>query len=672
VPKEIKSREAGGTLRGTIAALKRELAARDVAADESNAYQAAANDVLKAMSASPGDSQPVFEVIARRAAELCGSHVAITELRDGLIHLKATHGIAPKFLSAWAARFPRPVTSDTMTGLVLLDRRTVHVTADSEPSIARERIHVLGGNTAVMTPILRDGEPLGTIGMNSDTTDGFSNSQIALLQTFAEQAAIAIKSAETYRALQQRTVELASRNRDYGEALEQQTATTEVLQIINASQLDLKAVFDAIVRTATRLCGPAIGAISLFDGECNTIVSEIGLPVAYAEHMKQGWSSTPGGYTDGILRGTTHVHMPDVAAEADYIARSRNMRALVELGAARTLLWVPLRAEDRALGMFTLYRTEVKPFTEKEIRVLRTFAEQAAIAIISTNNYHALRAARDAAEAAYTDLKAAQSSLIQAQKMAALGQLTAGIAHEIKNPLNFVNNFASLSAELLGELKEEVGPALALLDADQREGIDETIELLTGNLDRIVEHGQRADNIVKSMLEHSRGGSGERREVDLNALIEEALNLAFHGARAQDQGFNISLERDYAQSLGPIEVAPQEMTRVLLNLIGNGFYATTKRTQANGDEAYQPSLLVGTRETGGGVEVRVRDNGTGISADIRDKLFQPFFTTKPTGEGTGLGLSISYDIVTQQHGGTIAVESEEGEFTEFTIRLPRP
>ena len=194
--------------------------------------------------------------------------------------------------------------------------------------------------------------------------------------------------------------------------------------------------------------------------------------------------------------------------------------------------------------------------------------------------------------------------------------------------------------------------------------------MLTGNLEKIAEHGRRADGIVKSMLEHSRGVSGERREVDLNALVDEALNLAYHGARAQDASFNITLERDYAPALKQIELAPQEITRVFLNLIGNGFYAT-KRARGNGGAAYRPTLQVSTRDLGEAVEVRVRDNGTGIPPEIRDQLFQPFFTTKPTGEGTGLGLSISWDIVTHQHGGSIEVDSQPGEFTEFTIRLPR-
>jgi len=195
--------------------------------------------------------------------------------------------------------------------------------------------------------------------------------------------------------------------------------------------------------------------------------------------------------------------------------------------------------------------------------------------------------------------------------------------------------------------------------------------MLRGNLDKIAEHGKRADGIVKSMLEHSRGVSGERRAVDLNGLVEEALNLAYHGARAQDAGFNITVQRAFDGGLAPIELAPQEMTRVLLNLFGNGFYAAARRQRDGAEPDFRPTLRVMTRDLGDAVEVRVRDNGTGIPPEIRDKLFQPFVTTKPPGEGTGLGLSIAWDIVTQQHGGSIAVDSVPGEFTEFTIRLPR-
>jgi signal transduction histidine kinase len=253
--------------------------------------------------------------------------------------------------------------------------------------------------------------------------------------------------------------------------------------------------------------------------------------------------------------------------------------------------------------------------------------------------------------------------------MAALGQGTAGIAHEIKNPLNFVNNFAGLSVELLDELKE-AAHAVGALDPGKRAEIVETIRMLTGNLEKIVEHGRRADGIVRSMLQHSRGGSDDWQAADLNALVEEALNLAYHGARAQDPNFDVTVERDLDLNLASVDVVPQELTRVLLNLIGNGFYAANKRSREGGG-TYRPALRVTTREFGESVEVGVRDNGVGIPPEDYEKLFQPFFTTKPTGEGTGLGLSISYEIITQQHGGTITVDSEVGDFTEFTVRLPR-
>jgi signal transduction histidine kinase len=275
-----------------------------------------------------------------------------------------------------------------------------------------------------------------------------------------------------------------------------------------------------------------------------------------------------------------------------------------------------------------------------------------------------IRAARDAAEAALRELKAAQASLIQAEKMASLGQLTAGIAHEIKNPLNFVNNFAELSGDLLDELNDAVA-------GNQQAEIDELTATLKGNLAKIAEHGKRADGIVRGMLEHSRGSSGERRSVNLNTLVDEALNLAYHGARAQDQSFSVSLHRDFGEGIAPITLVPQDITRVLLNLFSNGFYAARRRQHMEATAGFEPRLGVATRDLSDAVEIRVRDNGIGIPAEIRDKLFQPFFTTKPTGEGTGLGLSISYDIITQQHGGSITVDSKVGEYSEFTIRLPR-
>jgi signal transduction histidine kinase len=209
------------------------------------------------------------------------------------------------------------------------------------------------------------------------------------------------------------------------------------------------------------------------------------------------------------------------------------------------------------------------------------------------------------------------------------------------------------------------------LGEDARSEIDQIVGLLTSNLEKITEHGQRADGIVRGMLDHSRGGTGEQRTVDLNTLVEEALNLVYHGARAQDQNFNITLQRDLGAGIAPIKLVPQDVTRVLLNLFSNGCYAARARQRDAAGPGFEPVLRVATRDLGDAVEIRVWDNGVGIPDENRDRLFQPFFTTKAAGEGTGLGLSISYDIITQRHGGTITVDSRVGEHSEFTVRIPR-
>jgi two-component system NtrC family sensor kinase len=266
------------------------------------------------------------------------------------------------------------------------------------------------------------------------------------------------------------------------------------------------------------------------------------------------------------------------------------------------------------------------------------------------------------------ELRAAQDRLVQTQKLASLGQLTAGIAHEIKNPLNFVNNFAALSAELTDELNDVLKQAR--LADKMRVEVDELTGLLKANLEKVVQHGKRADSIVKNMLLHSREGSGEHRPADINALVDESLNLAYHGARAEKPQFNVTLQRDFDPNAGLIEVFPQEITRVFLNLISNGFYAVTKR-KANNGEDFDPIVSATTRDCGDHVEIRIRDNGTGIPPEVKEKMFNPFFTTKPAGEGTGLGLSMSHDIIVKQHGGSVDVDTKHGEFTEFRIMLPR-
>jgi signal transduction histidine kinase len=273
-------------------------------------------------------------------------------------------------------------------------------------------------------------------------------------------------------------------------------------------------------------------------------------------------------------------------------------------------------------------------------------------------------------EQALQRLKATQDQLVVQEKMASLGALTAGIAHEIKNPLNFVMNFAELSVDLLRDVEQTLGNVRKTMPADDISYLDGLMSDLTGNLQRIHEHGKRADSIVRGMLAHSRGGAGQRERVDLNALVAEAVNLAYHGLRAQNSAFNITLESDYDQSLQPMEVVPQDLSRVFLNITNNGCYAAHQKKLQSGD-GFRPVLRVTTRGKGGEVEIRIRDNGTGMPKSVVQKIFNPFFTTKPTGSGTGLGLSLSYQIVVEQHKGTIRVDTQEGEYTEFVVTLPK-
>jgi signal transduction histidine kinase len=316
-----------------------------------------------------------------------------------------------------------------------------------------------------------------------------------------------------------------------------------------------------------------------------------------------------------------------------------------------------------------LTRQIVQPFTEKQIELVSTFSDQAVIAIENARLFNEVQSRTKELAASLDELRTAQDRLVQTEKLASLGQLTAGIAHEIKNPLNFVNNFSALSAELTDELNDMLKPAP--LDDKMRKEVDELTALLKNNLEKVVQHGKRADSIVKNMLLHSREGSGEQHPTDINALLDESLNLAYHGARAEKPGFNITLERDFDQGAGTVEAFPQEITRAFLNLISNGFYAATRRQADNGEANFEPLLSAATKDLGAHVEIRIRDNGAGIPPEVKEKMFNPFFTTKPAGEGTGLGLSMSHDIIVKQHGGRIDVETEAGRFTEFTIVLPR-
>ena len=265
-------------------------------------------------------------------------------------------------------------------------------------------------------------------------------------------------------------------------------------------------------------------------------------------------------------------------------------------------------------------------------------------------------------ETAILQLKATQSQLIQSEKMASLGELTAGIAHEIQNPLNFVNNFSEVSTELIDEMNEELDKG----DIEEAKAISVDIKQ---NLEKITYHGKRADGIVKGMLQHSSSGSGKKEPTDINNLTDEYMRLAYHGLRAKDKSFNATLETDYDKNLQKIDIIPQDIGRVILNLFTNAFYAVNEKKSELKSADYKPTVSVSTKKIKDNVMIKVRDNGMGIPENALDKIFQPFFTTKPTGKGTGLGLSMSYDIV-KAHNGNITINTEKGKFTEFSVRIP--
>ena len=575
--------------------------------EESLQQQTASADVLKAISRSTLDLETVLNTLAETVMRLCrADHVYMFRRRGDKNHLVASHGLSQE-AKEFVHTHPFAPDRSTLSGRVSLERRVVHIPdVLQDLEYSYEGLKIFDYRTMLGVPLLREDALIGIFVVARTRVQPFTDKEIELATGFADQAVIAIENARLIEQLRDRQAELRVTFDNMGDGVAMFGADTRLVAWNRNFQTILDLPDELVAQRPTY-----VDFVRLL-----------------AERGEFG--------TDDI-EGELSRRLQDTDRELR-LERSRPDGRVIEV-----------RRNTVPGGGFVLIYADV---TE------RKHAEQA------------IRAAHDAAQAALRDLQAAQARLVHAQKMAALGQLTAGIAHEIKNPLNFVNNFADLSVELFDELKEAMAQVIGALDTDKRIEILETIGTLGGNLEKIAEHGRRADGIVRSMLQHSRGSSGDWLATDLNALVEESLKLAYHGARAQDQDFKITLELDLDRNLAPIEVVSQDVSRVLLNLISNGFYAVTKRG-LEADPAFRPHLKIATRDFGKGVEIRVRDNGVGIPAESCKKLFQPFFTTKPTGEGTGLGLSISYEIITQQHGGTITVDSEVGEFTQFTVRLPR-
>ena len=627
---------------------------------ESLQRQTATADVLKVISRSTFDLQTVLQTLVESAARLCDAdNATITREKNGTFFRAESYGFSPEFMD-YVQHIPIKPEKGSASGRSLLEGQVVHIAdVKTDPEYTWTEAQRLGDfRTILAVPMLREAVPTGVLTLARSDVRPFTDKQIELVTTFADQAAIAIENVRLFDVVQKRTEELA-------ELLHQQTATSDVLKVISRSTFDLQTVLDTLVELASRLCEADMASINRERDGVYRQAASYGFTAEMQAYMSNHPIAAGQGSIVGraVMDGAT-IHIPDVLADPEY-----KLTEAATLGGVHTMLGVPLLREGTPIGVIVLQRKAVRPFTDKQVELVETFADQAVIAIENVRLFNSVETRTRELAASLENLRTAQDRLVQTEKLASLGQLTAGIAHEIKNPLNFVNNFSGISAELIDELQETLGGIS--IDKKTRVEITELTDTLRGNLEKVVQHGKRADLIVKNMLLHSRSGSGDHRPVEINAVVEESLNLAYHGARAEKQGFNITLERSFDPAAGEVDVFPQEITRVLLNLIANGFYAATKRKGQTGADGYEPTLAAATKDLGDRVEIRIRDNGTGIPPDVKDKMFNPFFTTKPAGEGTGLGLSISHDIIVKQHAGSIEVDTQPGEFTEFRIILPR-
>ncbi len=497
--------------------------------------------------------------------------------------------------------------------------------------------------SAIFVPMIVGDEVIGSVSLqNVEQENAFNESDVRLLTTLTNSMSVALENARLFNETNRLLAETEQR------ASELQTVNNISRALV--SQLEFDALIELVGEQMRETFKADIVYLALYERENDMLH----FPYYYGDKNAKKSKPFGNGLTEKIITDKAPLLINHDLEEAYDRIKAEKIGKWVE-----SYLGVPIITGNKAIGVISVQSTEEKNrFTEYDQRLLSTIAANVGVAMQNAEAYENL-------QEALTELKAAQEQLVQQEKLASLGQLTAGIAHEIKNPLNFVNNFSDVSIELVQEIRDEIS---GLEASDITEEVGFILTDVEANLKKILEHGKRADGIVKSMLLHSRGKSGERIPTDLNKLIDEYVKLAYHGMRAVNKSFNIDIQTDYDDSIGIIDLVAQDLSRAFLNVINNAMYAAYEYCSSTKER--NPIIKVSTEDLGSRIRIGIRDNGPGIPVEIREKIFEPFFTTKPTGEGTGLGLSMTYDII-NLHNGTLQIESEPGSYTEFLISLPK-
>lgn len=603
--------------------------------EQRNAELAVINSVQEGLVAEL-EMQAIYDLVGDRIRDLFQAQVlviATIDLEAGLEHMRYN-------IEKGERRYPKPRPLDLLRKRLVKDRKVIHIEKDVTDALVQmgiERPEPVPGTqmpkSMLFVPLVVGDEVRGYVSLqNVDREHAFSDSDVRLLTTLTNSMSVALENARLFDETRQQAVELETVNR-VSRAL--------------VAQLE----FDALVRLVGEQMRETFQADIVYLALLDRDSEVINFPYVFGDELD------PIAYGEGLTSQIIQTREP-LLINQDLHGRYEEL-GIEQVGKqAASYLGVPILAGEEAFGVISVQSTEEENrFDENDMRLLSTIAANVGVAFRNAEAYRAL-------EATLGELKSTQQQLVQQEKLASLGQLTAGIAHEIKNPLNFITNFAEVNEELSEELREELSEF-----PDVLQKVEDLLVDLRQNAGVIKQHGRRADAIVRSMMAHARTGTGERELVNFNDLIDEHVELAYHGKRAQVPGFPAQIDRDYAPDVGHVEVVPQEIGRVVLNLVTNAFDAVAEHVAGQNGQ-YVPHVRVSTRRSGGMVELRIEDNGPGISDEVRDRIFEPFFTTKAAGSGTGLGLSMSYDIITQSHGGTLEVERAQDGGAAFVVRLP--